>query len=326
MAKNNNLLLFGAVGLLALAFVMSQPQGTTTTIPQPGVVINQPGVGYATTLRASGFDPLGAAATNVNVYVRNTDDSARVDETQANAALTSISTSMPNSFSGSIYIGNDATAATGGVGAGGVGTDRGTEYYFVKQPIEYTNTGEVVVGDIKTYQEGTVTVSAYDDGTVEASPNITVGSGATVDTSEFRISVSADSAFGNPQLENPIAFCANATVPANWDTIRPLNYVSTIPVPGMFSGRNFIGGSCYVLPTAAIMDAPNQKNDYRGFFRLQATTSVNPGTEQVRIGFIDKTYYLDDARMFRVGWEDASDNAADADIGAIYQSLDLQIF
>ena len=120
-----------------------------------------------------------------------------------------------------------------------------------------------------------------------------------LDSSEFRFAVSADSAIGNPQLENPIAFCANATVPANWASIRPLNYVNTIPIPQMFQGRNFVG-SCYVLPTSAVIDSPGSKNDFRGYFRLEAAASTNPGTEQVRIGFIDKTYYIDDNNKFKL--------------------------
>lgn len=323
MYKKGKLDMGTIVLVIAAIFVIAavmKPQGVTTVSPQvqPGVIVT-PGcnIGSLTTLTAGGYDSLGAARTNVNVYVVKSDDSFQFGETQSNAALASISTSSPNSFNGYLMVGNDNN----------LGTDRGTEYYFTKQPLSYDCQGAVSVDLVPTYAEGTVTVSVYDSGTLELSPNITVGSGATVDTTEVRLAVSANAAFGNPQLDNPVAMCANMTAPTNWREVRPLNYVSTFGVPEFLQGRNFIG-SCYVLPIQSIIDSPTQKNDFRFFVRLQAAAGTNPGTTQVRAVFLDKTYYLDDQQHFKIGWEDRSDVAADTDIGTEDESAtaDIEIF
>ena len=315
MKGQNNLWVILAIGALVL-FVVSQPQGTTSPAPQPGVIQAGCNIGSLSTLKAGGYDPLGAARSAVNAYVVKPDGSFQLPETSSPSTLTSLDTSAPNTFSGSIYIGNDNNE----------GTDRGTEYYFTKQPVSWNCEGAPTYDLIPTYAEGTLTLTVKDNGVVEASPNITVGSGATVDTTSVQLAVSASAAFGNPQLSNPISFCANATTPANWDTVRPLNYVSTIPVPEFLAGRNFLNGACYVLPTNSIVDSPTETNTFEHFVRIRAAAGVNPGTEQLRFVYLDKTYQLDDNQRWVESWEDRSDTAADGDIGAEVQSVDNEIF
>ena len=148
-----------AIAAIFVIAAVMKPSGVTTVSPQiqPGVVVT-PGcnIGSLTTLTAGGYDSLGAARTNVNVYFVKSDDSFQRGETQSNAALASIETSAPNSFDGYLMVGNDNN----------LGTDRGTEYYFTKQPLSYDCQGSVAVDLIPTYAEGTVTVSTYDSGTL----------------------------------------------------------------------------------------------------------------------------------------------------------------
>jgi hypothetical protein len=61
--------------------------------------------GYATSIKVSGYDPINAVLTNVNAELWSSDNTQIVGETQANAALTTLTSNGANTFSGYIMIG-----------------------------------------------------------------------------------------------------------------------------------------------------------------------------------------------------------------------------
>ena len=325
MKKGENTMLIAGFIVISvvLAIVLLGGEGTdkVATDTRTEIIYRDSGssqagcnLGTLSTWRCGAYDAINGTRDDVNFYRVLPDGSFSLGETRANNALTSCDTSAPNSFSGDVYAGNDNQ----------VGTDRGTDVYFHKQALNYNCEATPTTDNVKVYAEGTLTLTVYDDGTAETSPNITVST-ANVDTTKVALAVSANSVFGNPDFARPIAFCANATVPTNWDAIRPINYASTIPIPEFLAGRNMIGGSCFVLDTPALMDGVKDKpNRFEHYVRLDP--AANPGTEQARFIYIDKTYYVGDDNAFHEGWEDQSDVVADADIGAAVQSVDNQIF
>lgn len=264
----------------------------------------------STTFQASGFDLLDGTLANINVEVRSSSGAVEAAETQANAALTTISTVMPNTFNGFVMIGNDNFES---------GTDRGTEYYYARYPLIYTCSGEPKGSQLNVYEEGTLTETGYDDGTSETL-NVTVGT-AIVDTTEIRIQTAANTAYGNPQLANPVGVCFNTTGSAHsdWDAIRPLNYKSTFEKPGYLSGQNIIG-NCYVLPTTsdkALIDSPSETSDFKFRLRLDPAAGINPVDDAgLTAIFVDQTYCISDQQVWYACWGDNSDLAADGDIGS----------
>ena len=311
--KSDNTVWIVLAIVLVAFFVISgnnaQIPGQPTIQPTQQVESAVCNLGRSTTFLASCFDTLDGTLANINVEVRDgSSGTVTAAETQANAALTSINTVMPSTFSGSTFIGNDNFES---------GTDRGTEYYYAKYPLVYSCQGEVRQASLVVYEEGTLTETGYDDGTSETL-NVTVGSAAIVDTTEIRLQTAANTAYGNPQLANPVAVCFNTTGSAHsdWDAIRPLNYVSTINKPGFLSGQNIIG-SCYVLPTSALVDSPGSTSDYKFRLRLDAAAGINPVDDAgLTAIFLDKSYCINDAQVWYECWGDDSDLAADGDIGS----------
>ncbi len=211
-------------------------------------------------------------------------------------------------------MGNDNFAST---------TDRGGDYYYIKQPITWTNQEGLITADkVTQYLEGNLTEVCYDGGSSETTCNVTVGSGGRVNNVELEFTVSDNAAYGNPQISNPIVFCANESTAGDFDWVKPLvsgDITSATPVsaPQDQSDRNVIGGECYRLGHAALADQAGVADRMRFFYEIQASSGVNPGvTTIVTIVLRDYTYYLDDLQMWRIGFEDSSILSADADIGA----------
>ncbi len=279
----------------------------TTTVVTGG------GSGFATTISASGFDKQAGALTNVNAEVwevrADGSEVQLVGETQANAVLTDLSTTAPNSLNGFIIIGNDDLVS---------GTDRGTEYYYSRNPIAYQDrSGSTPFDRLPTPAEGTLTLTGYDDGTSETTLNITVGAGGRVTTTEVRFEVSADGTFGNPQVERPIAVCFNETTSGLFDEIKPANFESTMPVPGFLSSFNYIE-PCYVLPINSLQEGVSgEASTYRFFIIIDADGTQNPGnTDNTHILILDSTYSQNDDLDWRTGFEDSTEVGTDTDVGS----------
>lgn len=172
---------------------------------------------------------------------------------------------------------------------------------------------------IPTYPEATPIWTCYNDGVAVSVCNITVGSGATVTTTELKIAPSSKAVLGNPQFSRPLAICfgeASGTV-GKFEEIRPQQYDEIIPAPGFLSGYNIIRSQCYVLPTGALYDGvANQPAFYRFYIRIQAKAGTDPNvSDSVNVYLLDKTYYKDDNQVWQSGWGAEFSQKADTDIG-----------
>ena len=279
------------------------PAAVVQQTPQQGAPI-QTGPGYATTISVKGWHPLTGAPMTGNAELWDSSDVQYAAETSIAGTLTDLTTSAPNSFSGYIMIGNDNYES---------GTDRGAEVYYFKYPVSWTNAGKVAK-TIDVYNESTPTWTGYDDGTAESTLNVSVGSGATVTSTELKIAAGQDASLGDPRIDHPLVVCFNVTdtgLTSDWDEIRPASYVSTIPVPGFLSGRNVVG-DCYVLPTQALSDYA----EYRFNIILDAKAGVDPvAGDTVTAILLDKCYYKDDSGVWQLGWGDKSATGTDTDCG-----------
>lgn len=321
------------LGILAVAVIVGFVTGyipLPDTAPVTGAVVGDGTTvvgapssnGFATSVSTSGYDPIGASATNVNAElweVRSDGSMSNVvGETNANAGVTSLATTLPNTFNGFIMIGNDDATS---------GTDRGTEYYYSKNSVSWANREGLIVFDrLPTYAEGTLTESGYDDGTLESTLNVTVGSGSRVTTTELRIEVSADAVFGNPEVSRPIAVCFNETTAGMFSEIKPKSFDSTIPVPEHLSSFSYLS-PCYVLPISALQEGvAGEQSSYRFGIDIEANAGQNPGvTDNSHALFLDATYYQNDAGEWVTGFEDKSSTTADADIGSANSNDNFQI-
>ncbi len=288
---------------------------TTGAAVQPGAgtVVTGGGSGFATSVSASGLDPLLGSLGNINVELWETrssgDEQQVVAETQANAALASLSTNLPNTFNGFIMAGNDDLTS---------GTDRGTEYYYSRNPVSWVDRPGLITFDrLNTYAEGTLTETGYDDGTIESTVNITVGAGGRVTTTELRIETAADTVFGNPQVPRPIAVCFNETTAGMFSEIKPKQFESTMAVPGFLSAFSYIT-PCYVLPIDALQEGvAGEQSTYRFGIDIEADGTQNPvNADNSHALFLDATYYQNDNLDWVVGFEDVTDLGTDTDVGS----------
>lgn len=331
MAKGASKVVWG-VGIIVVVIALfgSGILSFSTTPIQGSGQPPSSGNNIAAALSASGYDPLAAAGTNVNVELWSGTLGGTtgrvVGETQANAALTSISTNLPNTFTGYLMVGNDNFVST---------SDRGTEYYYRESPITWTTAQGLlsfpdgVADKIPTFAEGTLTDSFYDGGTVESTANVSIGSGATVTNTEIRMQVSANGAYGNPQLSNPILACFNQSANAAvLDYIRPQSFTDIVTAPKSTQAMQILGGECYVLPTSALIDNAgvlsgpysaynSNPQAYRFFITIKALSGKNPGTSDSSF-FIpfDKTYFKDDLGNWQIGWGKDSLVGSSTDIGS----------
>jgi hypothetical protein len=217
-----------------------------------------------------------------------------------------LSSSAPTALSGFIMMGNDNHHRTIG--------DQGTEYYMHRQNFAYgpcEGRVDLVAQDI--YPEDTGTWTGYDNGAVEATTNITVGSGATVKLLELKLATTNDKCIGNPEIPQSFAVCFNSSNTGLWDEVSPSSYASKVSAPDFMDNYNIVNDDCYV-----ISDAICDNEEWRDTIVLDAAASQNPGTaDYITAMILDKTYYLDDSLSWQVGWGMDSDITTDTDVGIV---------
>jgi len=260
--------------------------------------------GTLVTLSVRGVDKLTGTAANVNAELWEGDTQV-VAETQVNAAVTQLSSSLPNTFSGFVLLGNDNFVSA---------TDRGTEYYYVKYPVSWVDyQGTKVYDTIYTYAEETATGSSlftfYDQNTAESTPNITIGSGGIYTDASIDIKTSSNKALGNPTIPQSFGLCFNESTSGMFKEIRPTSYIAKFDPPGFLRGKNVV--DCYVI-SDALTDGEKISVD----LYIEANAGQNPSTsDAIWVIPMDKTYYIDDHLNVAVGWGDDSDLTSDSDIG-----------
>jgi hypothetical protein len=319
MGKNNNWI----IAVVVIGFIAISAGWINLNLPTESAVStsnNQQGqgVGYATTVSVKGYNPMNGSLAFANAEILQADGSAKVGETSVPGAITAVSTSMPNSFNGFVMLGNDNYVST---------TDRGADSYYTKTALVYANSGSPDVVTVNTPTEGTLTWVGYDDGTAETLLNVTVGT-SEISTTELKMTVSAGGVYGNPQLDNPIAVCFNASsdtagTKAYFDYIKPVNYVSEIDPPGFLATQNIIAGKCYVLPTGALSDvsatgAGSSNLFYRFYVRIKPASGLNPSTttDAIDVIALDKTYYKNEQSVWVSGFGVEKSLGADTDVGS----------
>jgi hypothetical protein len=303
MKGKDNMLVYGAllfVGYLIYTGSIALPAAPQVAAGAGDIVTT------TSTVTMSAINAISGATLDVN-GVMKADSGWRSPENQISILGDTIATA-PNDFVGDVYFGNDANQ----------GTDRGTEVYFRKIPLSYTNQLTPMVLDtdggsyVKLYAEATsISWTGYDDGSAEATLNVSVASGATVTSTELKMAAPTDAAIGNPDFTNPLGVCFNATVISDWDELRPTNYVSTFSPPDFLRGKSVVG-DCYVLPTEAVIDYA----EYRFYIILDAASGVDPvAGENVYVIPMDYTWHYNDAGEFVAGFGDDSDQGTDYDPG-----------
>ena len=299
-----------AVGGL-LMYLTQAPSAQMVVTGEPGApTILQTGPGYATTVAVSAVNAItGASIVDADGWLYYANNAPLAKDVNINAATTSLSTSAPNTFNGYLMLGNDANQ----------GTDRGTEYYYRKIPVSYSNTGrhdisEVGSGAVQLQPEATsVTWTGYDDGSAEATLNVTVGT-AIVTSTELKLEPAASTVFGNPDFDNPVGVCFNESTSGQFDAVKPSNYVGTFVRPEVLRSYNIIG--CYVLPTGAIADDNDPTTNQNYKFYVTIDPNSNPDSSVSIYAFpMDKTWFIDDLGVWQSGWGDNSEKGTDYDPG-----------
>lgn len=305
-----SILLVSTFGLTVVAYAVPGTIPMAMTIVPFSLDGSSGGLGGGTGGGAGGQEDATFKAGSRNIYtkayvttnaeVRESDHTAQLGETNVTSTLTSLSTTMPISMEGYMMIGNDNYEST---------TDRGTEIYYKKVAVSYTNEPVVSMGTIELYPEDTgPTWTGYDDGTAEAALNISVGT-STITSTELKLAATSQTCIGNPQIDHPVGVCFNVTTLSYWDDYRPSSYVDTFTTPEFMKGYNVIG--CYILDTPAICDGNSFKF---GITQDPGSTNI-PTTEKAYAIVVDKTYCLNDADQWVECWGDDSNVASDADVG-----------
>lgn len=263
--------------------------------------------GFASTASFTQWQPLiGSAATsNVNYRFLNMDNSLRVAETQVTADPQTQGT-MPNSFEGYLIVGNDAA----------LGTDRGSEVYYSKKYVKWTNDDSPELGQVQLFNESTITWRGYDSGVEESTTNLTIGSGASYTRLDLEYEAMDNGCIGNPDFKKlAIGFnYTNATVLSRFDWIKPKTgyYVGTDSVPEYTAGLAF-QPTIYVLPEAAFVC---DSGTYKIPIEIKAKAGSDPAVQDYAFAHMfDWSYFLDDTGKISSGWEDKSNIAADVDVG-----------
>src|SRR3990167_2754478 len=232
---------------------------TTSTTPTPAQPTGAQAPGFAAALSVSGQNPVAGALVALNGELWTNNDGQITGETSVASALASLGTNLPNTFDGYVMIGNDVEQST---------TDRGTEYYYRKAPVSWTNVGGLqTLERISTYAEGTPTWTGKDEGTVEATTNITVDSGESDTTLSLKIQTSASAYLGNPDpaLNSfsggaKLAVCFNESAGGLLDPqlTRPSVATESLGyIPGNFTSYRMLG--CWKL-TGIPADASGSKH------------------------------------------------------------------
>lgn len=255
------------------------------------------------------------ATPNLNAELTNDAGKADIGETNIATAAASFSTAAPNSYNGYFMVGNDAGVST---------TDRGAEVYYKKVNAQWTNTLKPSIDLIKVYNETTVTWSGFDQGTLEATTNISVGATNENTNLRLKMEVTGTGALGNPDFDHPLAVCFNSTTYGSFDYIRPRSYFGTFSVPKNLISRNIVAGTCYILNTQAltstiVSDAGGSSNPFYEFdVSIKPSAGFNPGDAELAYAFpLDKTYLQDDSNNWNYdgGWGYNSQLGTSTDIG-----------
>lgn len=266
------------------------------------------GLGHLSDISVGAINFLDGSSPDVNaeIYSKN----YVLGETQVNTQPKLIADgAAPNTIKdGRLMIGNDNGQST---------TDRGNEYYYRQIDFSYIDEATAYITDedkaqwIKLYKESTPTWTGYDDGSPETTTNITIGSGETLsDKLSLKIASGDDAALGNPDF-NRIGVCVNVSTLADWEEIRPTDYVDTFTPCEAFNGRNMLD-TCYVLNSAALTDYESVSFDVL----LEAATGVNPdGTDYAAFYFVEETWYKNDNAQWEHGFCDDSAEGTDYDPG-----------
>jgi len=274
-------------------------------IGMPEVPEQKPGFGQLVSFSVKGVDKYTGSAVNVNAELWSDENKQMKAETQVNQALTSLGTDYPNTFSGYVMLGNDNYEST---------TDRGTEYYYVKYPVSWTDKQGLLTEDtIYTYAEETATGTSlwtfYDDNTAETTANITIGSGGTYTAASVKLKSSSNKCFGHPELSNAVGFCFNESTSGMFKEVKPQINSGTFTPPEFLSGKNII--DCYYV-TEAVCDGKYFETD----LYFEAEAGQDPTTsDYVFIIPVDKCYFLNDNNRWEVGFGDNSALASDTDCG-----------
>ncbi len=265
------------------------------------------GPGFATgTLNLESFDFYKSTNANVNAELWDNTNTQRVAEASV-TGITQFSTSAPTTLDGYVMMGNDDFQS---------GTDRGSEVYYTKQSVSWVNEGTPIVPKITVYNESTPTWTGYDDGTGETTLNVSVGSGATVTSTELKIAAGADACVGNPEFGSEVlAVCFNVSgsgATRDWEIVRPTQYTKKIDVPDFLSGHSIIDSKCYVLPTNAVCDY----GEYRFYIVMEAASGKDPvAADRLNAILLDKAYGKNDDSIWTPVWGDDSATGTDKDVG-----------
>lgn len=274
--------------------------------------------GYAAAFSVSGLNPVTGGLVALNAELFTDKDAQSVAETSVASALTSLGTNFANTYKGYVMIGNDVEQST---------TDRGDEFYYTKQPVEWTNVAGLQTKErIPTYLEGTPTWTGKDEGTVEATTNITVDAAESDTTLSLKIQVSANGYLGNPDplldsfSKNKLSVCFNESAGGLLDSALTKPTVGTKNlgyIPGNFSAYRMIG--CWVLTDITHLDddpATPQAATYEFGVTIKALAGQNPGiTDNTYVSLWDLTWCRNDARIWVPCWSDDSTITADFDAG-----------
>lgn len=295
--------------------------GVTTTISPTGECAG----GLYLDVTGGGKETITGTAIGVNAETFTADGAEVAGEVSVASAITTIADDVfPVKSAGYIMLGNDNFQSS---------TDRGTEYYYYKKPFT-SACAPVNLGFVNLYAEGTPTFTCYDDGTVETTCNITMGT-SVVDTTELKITVSSNAYLGMPKagdgmlINYPLGVCFNVTTLADWDKIYPSPFASGYndPVLGVENGKfdapenisdTNIVGDCYVLDTGALRDpAGDGHARYHRFWVILDPTSDGTldNTDDAIVFLVDVCWSKNDDMKWRLGMSDDSAEGTDKDCG-----------
>jgi len=294
------------------------------TTQLPGQPSGECGGGVQVTVSGGGKDPIAGTADALNGELFLSDGTVVAGETSLPSAITTMSSAFPVKSSGYAMIGNDAAQST---------TDRGTEYYYYKEPFT-TECAPRSLGLIDIYTEGTPTFTCYDDGTQESTCNITVGT-SVVDTTKIKITVSANAYLGMPNagdnmpISYPLGVCFNVTTLSDWDKIYPSPYASgysnaeygvsngKFAYPKFLQGYNILG-DCYVIDSKSLRDPAGEGlGRYTEFYVILDPTSTGSVTvaDVSYLHLLDLCWSKNDAMQWRLGFGDNSEQGTSLDCG-----------
>lgn len=330
MAKNKTkMYVLGLIALAAVAYgayssgVLGQFPGQVTGGGAVPTTIPATGMNYGTTvsLSVSALGMYNGTLARVNAELWD-GVSQVVAATDVNSALTSLSTNLPNIFTGYLMLGNDDYVSA---------TDLGREVYYTKYPVSWNQQGLLTKPNIPVYEEetaaGSSAISFYDNNVVETTANISITAGGTYSDGQIKIKATSDLCIGNPEFNGnkPLMICFNETDSGDFKEIKLTNNLGRADsVPGFLSGYNVV--DCWYADSNAICDGSNPfTSDI--YYELNAGESVTTaGTDASFMMVLDKTYYLDDYQKWAVGYGDESNLGSDSDVGIDSMRLAIPVY